>query len=49
MHGFLLKELTEVVSESRFSIDYERWESSYENTEHFANNWKAALAPFVSS
>ena len=49
IHGFLLKELTEGVSESRFSIEYERWESSNENTEHFANIWKVALAPFAPS
>ena len=49
IHFFLLKELTEDVSESRFSIEYERWESSNENTEHFANIWMAALAPFAPS
>ena len=49
IRGFLLKELTEDVSESRFSIEYERWESSNENTDHFANVWMAALAPFAPS
>ena len=37
IHGFLLKELTEGASESRFSTEYERRESSNEKTEHFTN------------
>ena len=37
IHGFLLKELTKSVSVSRFLIEYESWENSNENTEHFAN------------
>ena len=49
IHGFLLKELTEGLSELRFSTEYERWESSNENTEHFTNIWKAALALFAPS
>ena len=49
IHVFLLKELTENVSQSRFSIEYERWESSNENTDHFANIWQTGLAPFAHS
>ena len=49
IHGLFLKELKEGVSELRFSIEYERWESSNENTEHFANIWKVTLAPFAPS
>ena len=49
IQGFLHKELTDGVSEPRFSSEYARWESSNENTEHFANIGKAALAPFTPS
>ena len=50
-HGFLLIELTvsKVFQGHVYQLSNERWESSNENAEYFANIWKAALVPFSSS
>ena len=50
-HGFLLIELTvsKVFQGHVYELSIERWESSNENAEYFANIWKGALAPFSSS
>ena len=51
VHGFLLMELTvwKTFQSHVFQLSIGRWDSSNENTEHFANIWKAALASFDPS
>ena len=49
--GFLLMELTvrNGFQSQVFKLSIGTWESSNENTEHFANTWKVALALLAPS
>ena len=51
IHGFLLMETTvsKAFKSHVFQLSIGRWESSNENTEHFANIWEVPLAPFAPS